>query len=372
MQYREFGTTGKKISALGFGAMRLPTISDNPADIDQDATTEMIRYAVDHGVNYVDTAYPYHDKAGEPAVGIALTDGYRERVSLSTKLPIWFVEKPADMDKFLNEQLQRLQTDHIDFYLVHCLQKHTWPTIRDHGVCEWGERAKEDGRIGQFGFSAHAHYETFVEIFDYHDWDFCQIQYNYANEEVQAGTKGLKYAADKGTPVIVMEPLLGGGLANPPAPAKALLDAAGKNPVDLALNWIWDRPEVALVLSGMSSLEQVKQNLAFAEHSGVGSLTQQERDLVTQLQQLYKENAPIPCTKCGYCMPCPQGIDIPLAFEQYNDNTVFSGTTAHILYAMSETPTSVCVECGQCEEKCPQEIKIIEELRRVDKELRGE
>lgn len=371
MQFREFGNTGKMISALGFGAMRLPTIGDDSADIDQPLTTAMIRRAINAGVNYVDTAYPYHGGKGEGAVGCALANGYREQVFLSTKLPIWSVKEPADMDRLFEEQLERLQTDHIDFYLVHCLQTHTWPTIRDHGVCEWGQRLKSQGRIGRFGFSMHAHYETFVEILDYHPWDFCQIQHNYANETVQAGTRGRKYAGEKGIPVVVMEPLLGGGLANPPIIARELLEAADRDPVDLALNWLWDKPEIVTVLSGMSTMEQVEQNLKYAEHSGVGTFGDDDHALIARLQEIFDQAAPVPCTKCRYCMPCPSGIDIPLVFEQYNDKTMFGGTTSATLYTMSETTADVCVECGECEEKCPQSISIIEQLKRIDLELRS-
>jgi len=371
MQYREFGNSGKMISALGFGAMRLPTNSDDSADIDQPTTTAMIRRAIDAGVNYVDTAYPYHGGNGEGAVGEALSGGYREKVSLATKLPIWYVKEPADMDRLFNEQLERLQTDHIDFYLVHCLQSHTWPTIRDFGVCEWGAKLKADGRIGQFGFSIHANYDTFTEILDYHPWDFCQIQYNYANETVQVGTRGLELARSKNIPVVVMEPLLGGGLANPPQAARELLDTAGREPVDVALNWLWDKPGIFTVLSGMSTPDQVEANLRYAEHSGVGSFTDDDHALIAKLQEIFDRTAPIPCTKCLYCMPCPQGIDIPLAFEQYNDNQLFEGTTSNTLYTMSETTADACVECGACEEKCPQSISIIEQLKRIDKELRS-
>lgn len=371
MQYREFGNSGKMISALGFGAMRLPTNSDDSADIDQPQTTAMIRRAIDEGVNYIDTAYPYHGGKGEGAVGEALTDGYRDKVSLATKLPIWYVKEAADMDRLFEEQLARLQTDHIDFYLIHCLQAHTWPTIRDFGVCEWGEKLKSEGRIGQFGFSIHAGYETFVSILDYHPWDFCQIQYNYANETVQVGTRGLDYANEQRVPVVVMEPLLGGGLANPPADARDLLDEAGRDPVDLALNWLWDKSGIFTVLSGMSTLEQVDRNLEFASHSGIGTLSDDDRALVVKLQEIFERTSPIPCTKCGYCMPCPQGIDIPVVFEQYNDDQLFHGTTSRTLYTMSKTTAEACAECGQCEEKCPQSISIMEQLKLVDEELRG-
>jgi len=371
MQYRPFGKLEEKVSALGFGCMRLPCLGEKneSADIDEKLATKMIRSGIDRGINYLDTAYVYHQGVGEAFVGKALMDGYRQKVLLATKLPIWSVQEPADMSKLLEEELVNLQTDCIDFYLVHCLQKHTWPAMRDVGVCEWGERMKKEGKIKHFGFSFHSEYETFEEILDYHDWDFCQIQYNYANETVQAGTKGLKYAASKGIPVAIMEPLLGGGLVNLPPAAQKLLDDAGKNAVDVALNWLWDKPEIAVVLSGMSAEQHLEDNLKYAEKSGIGSLTDADHQLVKGLQEAFEAASQIPCTKCGYCMPCPQSINIPQAFEQYNDAHLFTGNSAPTLYTMSDVLATACVECGMCEDKCPQSIKIIDELKKVHTEL---
>ena len=236
MQYRKFGRLPIEVSALGFGCMRLPTLGAE-TEIDEPAAIKMLRNAIDQGVNYVDTAYPYHGGKSEMVVGKALQDGYRERVHLATKSPVWLVNKQEDFDRFLNEQLSRLQTDHIDFYLLHNLQKKLWPKMLELEAFRWAEKAKADGRIGEFGFSFHDSYDVFVEIVDAYDWPFCQIQYNYTNQDVQAGTKGLKYAAQKGLAVIVMEPLFGGTLAHPPPPVQEIWNSLGENryPADLRL-----------------------------------------------------------------------------------------------------------------------------------------
>jgi predicted aldo/keto reductase-like oxidoreductase len=367
MKYRTIGKTGETVSALGFGAMRLPNLGKE-ADVDEPAAIEMIRYAVDQGVNYVDTAYVYHGGNGEAVVGRALADGYRDKVLLATKLPVWSVDSTADCDRLLGEQLARLQTDRIDFYLLHCLQEKSWPKMRDLGVLRWAEQMQARGLIRHFGFSFHDNYETFVEIVDAYDWAFCQIQYNLANEDVQAGTQGLQHAAAKGLGVIIMEPLFGGTLANPPPSICQIYD--GRQPADVALRWLWHKPEVSIVLSGMSTMEQVKQNLASAGRSGVGCLSDEELSLVARVQAGYKTLSPIPCTKCGYCSPCPHGVNIPLNFELYNDATVFQGSTqslCRILYTSLPDSQKApgCEECGECEIKCPQSIPVAAELRRV-------
>ncbi|MGA2621832.1 MAG: aldo/keto reductase [Thermoguttaceae bacterium] len=364
MNYRTLGKTDTKLSALGFGAMRLPT-KGNEADVDEAQAVEMIRYAIDQGVNYVDTAYVYHGGNGEGAVGKALAGGYREKVHLATKLPVWSVQQVEDCDPILNEQLVRLQTDHIDFYLLHCLQEKSWQKMRDLGVPQWAEKAQSDGRIGHFGFSFHDTYDTLVGILDDYDWSFCQIQYNFVNEDVQAGTKGLKYAAAKGLGVIVMEPLFGGTLANPPQPVWEIWNNNHHRyrPADVALRWLWDKPEVSMVLSGMGSLAQVKQNIDSACRSGVGWLDEHEATLVARVQQEYAKLSPIPCTKCGYCMPCPNGVNIPVNFELYNNAAVFEGSSIvlcrNLYNSLPEAERAkVCAACGVCQEKCPQGIEI--------------
>ena len=374
MQYRILGKTGVRVSALGFGAMRLPTLGKE-SDVDEPAAIEMIRYAIDRGVNYVDTGYPYHAGNGEAVVGRALVGGYRQKVHLAAKLPIWSVQQRADCGRLFDEQLAKLQTDYFDFYLLHCLQKKFWPKMRELGALEWAERLRADGRIRHFGFSFHDTFEAFAEILEGYDWSFCQIQYNFTNEDVQAGTKGLKLAAEKGLGMIIMEPLFGGALANPPPPVRAVWQSASRShPVDLALRWLWNKPEVSLVLSGMSTLEQVRENLEIAARAEVGGLTAEESDLIGRVQQEYRGLSPIPCTKCGYCMPCPNGVDIPVNLELYNHATVFQGSPVvlcrNLYYSLPEAQrASACADCGQCEERCPQQIPIRSSLDRVQEQF---
>ena len=373
MQYRKFGRLDFMVSALGFGAMRLPTRSDDKTDVDADEAIRMIRYAIDHGVNYVDTAYPYHGGESERVVGRALLDGYRERVRLATKLLCRIVESPDDFDRLLNEQLQKLQTDHIDFYLLHNLNKTVWPKMSAMDVFTWAEGAIADGRIGHLGFSFHDEYPLFQEIIDAYDgWTFCQIQYNYMDIEHQAGTKGLQYAASKGLAVVVMEPLRGGSLVDPPEEIQALWDEGppGRTPVDWALNWVWNQPEATLALSGMSAMAHVEQNLASAERAAVRILTADDLALVDRVREKYKALCPIPCTQCGYCMPCPNGVDIPRNFANYNEGLMYNkperARMAYKRWIPDEQRASACIQCRECEEKCPQSILISEWMPVVD------
>ncbi|MBO3841069.1 MAG: aldo/keto reductase [Candidatus Brockarchaeota archaeon] len=375
MKYRRFGKLDWQVSALGFGCMRLPVIGNDHSKVDEPEAIRMIRYAIDHGVNYVDTAYPYHGGNGEIVVGKALRDGYRERVRLATKMPIWNINSREDMDRIFEEQLKKLQTEYVDFYLLHALNKNSWLKIKNLNVFDWAERVVSEDRIKYLGFSFHDDYEVFKEIIDAYDkWTLCQIQYNYENEEVQAGTRGLKYAAGKGLAVVIMEPLLGGALANPPPAVKQIWDEAGKDPVEMALQWLWNKPEVSVVLSGMSTMEQVKRNIEFASRSGVGLLTEEDLKLIARVHVKYKELRPIPCTKCGYCMPCPNGVDIPWNFEVYNNgvayNSIGSARWTYNNNISAEKRASACVGCRTCEEKCPQRIPISEWMQRIDKELR--
>jgi predicted aldo/keto reductase-like oxidoreductase len=372
MQYRTFGSLDWKPSALGFGAMRLPVIEEDPGKINELEATRMLRYAIDHGVNYVDTAYPYHHGTSEAFVGRALQGGYRQRVKLATKLPSWLVKAPKDLDRYLNEQLERLQTETIDFYLLHGLNEGHWPRLRDMNVLDWAEKAMADGRIRYLGFSFHDRYEVFQEIVDAYDrWTFCQIQYNYMDEEHQAGTRGLKYAADKGLAVVVMEPIRGGQLARtPPRAIMELWDTAARKrtPADWALQWVWIHPEVSLVLSGMSTLEQVKQNVASASQSGPGTLTADELALIARVRDQYRELCPIPCTQCKYCLPCPSGVNIPRIFEIYNEAIMYNDykrARAFYNWLKEEEKADSCTQCAQCEELCPQAIEIVEWLARA-------
>ncbi|MBW2517647.1 MAG: aldo/keto reductase [Deltaproteobacteria bacterium] len=370
MKYRKFGNLDWAVSVLGFGAMRLPVIGNDPAHIDEPKAIEMIRYAIDQGVNYLDTAYTYHDKQSEIVVGKALLNGYREKVKLATKLPSWLVESRDDFDGFLNEQLKKLQTDHIDFYLLHALNTAYWTKLGDWQVLRWAEDAIADGRIQHLGFSFHDEFEVFKDIVDAYDkWTFCQIQYNFMDIEYQAGTKGLQYAAQKGLAVVIMEPLRGGQLtAKIPNSVTELWESAvtPRSPADWALQWVWNHAEVSVLLSGMSTIEQVIENLAGAERSGADTLSKQELILIDKVREEYRRIAPIACTNCKYCMPCPNGVEIASILEYYNDAIICDnpGASRFLYRNLSEdNRADQCVECFECEEKCPQGLPISEHLK---------
>ena len=373
MQYRKFGRLNWDASILGFGTMRLP-YKDNVKNIDEKQAVRMLRHAIDHGVNYIDTAYGYHGGQSEGFVGRALGDGYRGKVRLATKMPSWLVGTAADFDKLFDEQLKRLQTEHIEFYLLHNLNKEYWKKMRELDAIGWAERAIKAGKIGQLGFSFHDEFDVFKEIVDAWDWPFCQIQYNYMDVSNQAGTRGLKYAASRGMAVVVMEPILGGKLAGPPPSIQKLFGRAPvkRSAVDWALQWVWNQPEVAVVLSGMSTFQQVVENLQSAESAGVGVLEQGEQELIREVSRRYRKLAPIPCTRCGYYMPCPNGVDIPRNLTLYNDGRMYGRPDlARRQYGFigEKARSLACIQCRECEPKCPQSILISEWMPRVSEVL---
>jgi predicted aldo/keto reductase-like oxidoreductase len=375
MQYRKFGNLGTDVSALGFGCMRLPTRDGIPQseNIDESESIRMIRHAVDQGVNYIDTAYPYHNGRSEVVTGKALRDGYRSKVMLATKSPVWQIAKPADFDTYLGEQLVRLQTDHIDLYLFHALGTARWENIvLRHNLLERAEAAVDDGRIGHIGFSFHDKADVFKRIIDgYGGWSMCQIQYNYMDTENQAGTEGLKYAAAKGLAIVVMEPLLGGRLAAPPQAAAEVFRGSDRDwsPAEWALQWVWDQAEVSTTLSGMKAMREVEENLRAAGRSAVGSLGAEDLGLIERARKILRERAAIPCTQCGYCLPCPSGVNIPRNFELYNDCIIYDDPAIpRALYArfMPEGErAAACTACRACEEKCPQGIAVSELMPEV-------
>ncbi len=370
MQYRKLGKLDLAVSALGFGCMRLPT-TGKWNEIMEPQAIEMIRYAVDNGVNYLDSAHGYHGGKSESLIAKALEGGRREKVRIATKMPTWAVKAPADFDRLFEESCERLQTHRIDFYLLHNVQAGHWANVRDHGVLAWLDRKLADGRIGATGFSFHDSLDVLQEVIAaYPHWTVCQVQYNYVCENVQAGTKGVKHAADEGLAVVVMEPLFGGTLANPPPAVRALWDAAGKDPADMALRWLWDKPQAATVLSGMSTLDQVQRNVASAAASGIGAMPDDEQQLVARVREEYKKLAAVPCTACGYCVPCPNGVAIPQNFMLLNQVRMHGGSVAQLnrnLYSQmpKEKRAESCVGCHKCEERCPQHIKIADWLERV-------
>ncbi|TZE81380.1 aldo/keto reductase [Calorimonas adulescens] len=370
MQYRQLGKLNVALSALGFGLMRLPVIDNDNSKIDEAEAIRMIRYAIDNGVNYIDTAWPYHGGNSEIVAGKALKDGYREKTFLATKLPTWLINAEEDLDKYLNEQLKKLQTDHIDFYLLHSLDKSRWENMKRVDALSWAEKKKQEGKIRYIGFSFHDKYLVFKEIIDYYDkWDFCQIQYNYMDIDIQAGEKGLRYAASKGLGVVIMEPIRGGRLANPPKAVMDIWNSAKvkRTPAEWALQWLWNQPEVSVVLSGMSTFEQLKENIENAKRSGVNTLTEEELEIVNRVRDKYKELSPIACTGCNYCMPCPNGVNIPRNFELYNEAHMHNTYEANRknYENLNDAKASFCIECGTCESACPQHLTIIDYLKEV-------
>ncbi len=380
MQYRTVPKNGDKLSVLGFGTMRLPQKS---LKIDENRAISQIRYAIDNGVNYVDTAFPYHAGESEKLVGKALLDGYREKVKVATKLSHFMINKPEDMDKFLSLQLAKLQTDHIDYYLLHSLDAEAWNKLQSFNVLSFLTKAKAEGKIVNMGFSFHGSRSTFKEIIDSNDWTMCQIQYNFLDENLQAGTEGLRYAASKRLAVMVMEPLRGGALAGKlPKEVKQIYDNSqtGRTAAEWGLRWVWNHPEVTVVLSGMNDEKQVQENIETAETALPYSLSQNDLSVISNVAGCYKRLMKVPCTGCAYCMPCPNGVNIPANFNMYNQYHMFGnkiytrGFYAVMLMGIMHgepADASLCKNCGVCAKKCPQHIAIPDELKAVKGSLGG-
>jgi predicted aldo/keto reductase-like oxidoreductase len=366
MHYRSFGKTGETVSALGFGMMRLPTNADGTTDTQWAIDT--LRYAIDHGVNYVDTAYVYGDS--EVVTGLCLQDGYREKVMLATKLPVIRLTCPEDFDRILDEQLARLQTDHIDAYLLHALGRDRWENcVLKYNILERAEQAKADGRIRYLGFSFHDSLDAFRTILNGYDkWDFCQIQLNYMDVNYQAGLQGLQEAHEKGLGVVIMEPLRGGRLAELPDGVAQLLPGA---PVESGLNFLWDRKEISVVLSGMSAMEQVVQNIAYAGKAHPGMLSDAQRQQCIQAGDQLRKLLSINCTGCHYCDVCPQSIAIADIFALSNQAQLDGDWRAasEAYRRLSDRDAAKCIACGACVQQCPQQIPIPEKLQKLHKRL---
>jgi predicted aldo/keto reductase-like oxidoreductase len=365
MKYRSFGKLDWKVSALGFGIMRMPIIGNDAGNINEPESIKMIRYAIDHGVNYFDSAYGYHRGNSEVLLGKALKDGYREKIKLATKMPMWLVEKKEDLEDFFNTQLERLQTEHIDFYLLHNVDKSNWFKVDEFDILGWAEEKLREGKMKYLGFSFHDELTLFKEVVDAHDWTFCQIQLNYMDTHYQAGLEGLRYASGKGLAVVVMEPIKGGKLAvTPPGEVQTIWDKADvkRTPAERALQWVWNHPEVSVVLSGMSMMRHGEETLTYADRSGPGTLNEEELALYDEAKDAYNRLGFIGCTACQYCMPCPQAVNIPGILDQYNEyHMKGGGEEAKAEYWNNVTPenhASHCTACGICEEKCPQNLPI--------------
>ena len=368
MNYRKNEKNGDEISALGFGCMRFPK--------DEKDTEEQILFAIENGVNYFDTAFMY-PRSEETLGRILKKSDKRDSVKIATKIPPHMVKKYGDLDKILNQQLARLQTGHIDYYLMHILTDlNSWKRLAGLGIEKWIEEKKAEGKIRNIGFSYHGGKEEFIKICDAYSWEFCMIQYNYLDENNQAGKSGLQYAAKKGMPVMVMEPLRGGILANNlPKEAKNAFDRAQtkKSPAEWSLGWLWDQPEITCVLSGMNSMKMLKENIETASNAKAGDFKDSDRETIAKAKKAFSEAIKVPCTGCGYCMPCPAGVDIPTCLSCYNNIVIEGKMSAFSRYIMQTSLkskpqiASLCSGCGNCESRCPQKIEIRKQLKNTKK-----
>jgi len=367
MQYREFSVNKLNVSLLGLGCMRFTVLENDNSKIDVDRSTSIVRYALEKGINYFDTAYPYHGGESEAFLGRALEGIRREDYHLATKSPVWLMENHDDFMKYLDEQLVNLNTNYVDFYLFHALNKNSFEKIKSLEFERFVERAKEEGKIRYIGFSFHDELPIFKEIIDHYPWEFCQIQLNYMDTEYQAGLAGLEYAKNRGIDVVVMEPLKGGKLAQSPEDVLQVWNRSqtSRTPVRWALKWLHGLQGISVVLSGMSSLDQLEENIGISSDDDV--LSPEDMDIVNMAAQIYRSRTKVDCTGCKYCIPCPQNVAIPNIFQLYNDAHVYGSmeeaSKSYSILVEKEEDSSRCVECGLCEEKCPQNLAIIQYLK---------
>ena len=375
MQYRKFGKLDWQASILGYGCMRLPTDENDPnsPNITEKEAFRLIHHAIDNGVNYLDSGYRYHSGMSEIVLGKALKGGYREKAKIATKCPMPAVKTADDYDRLLDEQLKKLDVEMIDFYLFHGLSKDSWDLVLEQDVLARAEAAKKAGKIGYIGFSSHEDNENFEEIImGYDNWAMCQVQYNFLDDEYQAGRKGVELAASRGIAVVAMEPLRGGKLGTPIKEVADLLNERGYTGkmADLAFRWVWNQPEVAIALSGMTTMSQVEENLATAEIARPHMLREDELSLIREIKAIYAGRPGIPCTSCSYCMPCPNGVHIPKALKFYNEGLIFDYyEEPRRLYALFDGNADACIQCKECEPKCPQSIPISDLMPEIDRVL---
>lgn len=368
MQYRTFKKLDREVSLLGMGAMRLPETEDG--QINEPEAIDIIRSAIDAGINYVDTAFGYHNGKSEGLVGKALRDGYREKVLLADKMPIWLAKDEEHMKEMFQTQLERLDTDYIDMYLVHSVNKPNWKRIKKLNLMPFLEEMKAAGKIKHIGFSFHDSYEFFEEVLDSYPWEFCQIQLNYMDKDIQAGVKGLKLAAEKGLSVIIMEPLKGGKLTTGiPPTVQELWDNAPvkRTPAEWGFKWLANMPEVTLILSGMSSREQLQQNIATVSAADLNVLSDKERELIDKVSDEYNRLIKYSCTGCEYCLPCPQKLKIPDLIDTLNEWNIYGQNPATKMEYIEWVPegrhASDCISCKACEKKCPQGLPIAQIMK---------
>lgn len=382
MLYREMGETGEKVSILGFGCMRLPTDGKN-GHIDRKRATPLLDFALDSGVNYLDTAYSYHGvdirEGGDSEIflGEYLNEHNRDEIYLSTKLPSWLIEKKEDMERLLNLQLERLQTDYIDFYLIHSVKERNWSQLEELGLLDFLDAAVADGRIRYTGFSTHDGTELFKDVVDSYNWDMCLIQYNYLDENIQAGSEGLKYAARRNMGIAIMEPLKGGvlGKYTPPEVNKIWENAPEKRtPAEWAFRYLWNHPEISTVLSGMNDMKHLVENLFTAEEGLPDSLSPEEIRIMDEVKEAYQNKIEVACTACGYCMPCPNGVNIPECFNYLNQASMLNdASNIHSQYHFmlnDEEKADNCLGCGVCEELCTQKLPIRDKMKLVKEKFR--
>ena len=380
MKYRKFGNLDWEVSILGFGVMSLPLTGDNPDEFNEPEIVQMIRYAIDHGVNYLDLGYPYdlprHERRTR-IIGRALKDGYRQRVRIAASIPLFHTRSSSDFAFHLNWQLEWLETEGVDFYLLGWLNRENWPGLKELGVLPLAERAMTDGRVGRLGFSYHDDFQGLRTILgDCDGWSLCQFQYSYMDVNHHPGTGGIKYAADRGLAVVITEPLRGGRLAKrqPEPVAKVWAeDVSGRSLPEWGLGWVWNHPEVSVAVSDMSSMGQVEENISLAGRAEPDSFSVREMVLINHVREAYHRLRPVPCTACRACMPCPEGIDVPRIFEIYNDAVIYDDIrTGRTIYSREHHNLDDCTECGICENACAKGLHVTDYLKKARPMLTGE